>query len=128
MDRASGFGPEGRGFKSLRAHKTQKKGFERERGRENGSFPVVEVLKPQGFKESREIGTTFNFPQSAQEKKSSQEDFFYFIFNFYGFNLKISLPALPELSTNSIFLFSILFKTSWKSFSLKVASFSLVAI
>lgn len=23
----------------------------RERGRENGSFPVVEILKPQGFKE-----------------------------------------------------------------------------
>jgi len=26
--------------------------YERERGRENGSFPVVEILKPQGFKES----------------------------------------------------------------------------
>jgi len=28
-------------------------GFERERGQENGSFPVVEALKPQGFKEKR---------------------------------------------------------------------------
>ena len=32
--------------------------FVRERGRENGSFPAVEVLKPQGFKESRQDGTT----------------------------------------------------------------------
>jgi 8-oxo-dGTP diphosphatase len=28
-------------------------GFERKRGRENGSFPVAEILKPMGFKESR---------------------------------------------------------------------------
>ena len=27
------------------------KGFERERGRGNGSFPVAEALKPRGFKE-----------------------------------------------------------------------------
>jgi len=26
------------------------RGFERERGRENGSFPVVEILKPLGFR------------------------------------------------------------------------------
>ena len=32
--------------------------IERERGRENGSFPEVEVLKPQGFKESRKSGTS----------------------------------------------------------------------
>ena len=28
-------------------------GIERERGRENGSFPVAETLKPLGFKEAR---------------------------------------------------------------------------
>ena len=30
-------------------------GFEQERGRENSSFPVVEVLKPQGFKERSDV-------------------------------------------------------------------------
>jgi len=29
-------------------------GIEQERGRENLGFPVVEVLKPQGFKERSE--------------------------------------------------------------------------
>ena len=29
-------------------------GIEQERGRENGSFPGVDVLKPQGFKERSE--------------------------------------------------------------------------
>jgi hypothetical protein len=32
-----------------------KKGFEREKGRENVSFPVVEALKPQGFKERSDV-------------------------------------------------------------------------
>ena len=50
------------GFKSHPQHQYLKKlldeffeifllvGFEREGGRENGSFPVAEILKPMGFK------------------------------------------------------------------------------
>jgi len=30
-------------------------GIERERGRENGSFPVEEALKPLGFKERSDV-------------------------------------------------------------------------
>ena len=37
-------------------------GIEQERGRENMSFPGVEVLKPQGFKERSDV----RFPSPAQ--------------------------------------------------------------
>ena len=38
------------------------RGFERERGRENGSFPVAEILKPMGFR------TQF-FPVSERKER-----------------------------------------------------------
>ena len=40
--------------------------FEWERGRENGSFPGVEVLKPQGFKERSDV--RFLLPQHSGKK------------------------------------------------------------
>jgi hypothetical protein len=60
-----------RGFESLLPNKKIKPAYKAgfvfywrdenwERGRENGSFPVVEILKPQGFKERSDV----RFPSS----------------------------------------------------------------
>jgi hypothetical protein len=44
-----------------------RKGFERERGRENGSFPVAEVVGTEGFQSAGPSlrAEQFNFPSSA---------------------------------------------------------------
>ena len=51
----------------------------RERGRENGSFPVVEVLKPQGFKEECNDDAHVEAEKStstvAENKESTSEIF-----------------------------------------------------
>jgi hypothetical protein len=48
--------------------------FERERGRENGSFPGVEVLKPQGFKEQSDV--RFLLPQHSNGKGVGKTEVF----------------------------------------------------
>jgi hypothetical protein len=46
-------------------------GIERERGRGNGSFSGVEVLKPKSFKERSDV----RFPSPAQFSKNSNQGF-----------------------------------------------------
>ena len=54
--------------------------FERERGRENGSFPVVEVLKPQGVRKFR-LRNFVQFPPPPQIKNTIHSG----VFNSFHF-------------------------------------------
>jgi len=42
-------------------------GFEREKGRENGSFPVAEILKPLGFRKFCGCKILFNSERWLQK-------------------------------------------------------------
>ena len=47
-----------------------KQGFELERGRENSSFPMAEVLKPRGFK-AQAVRPSSSNPHCVKSKLSS---------------------------------------------------------